>query len=31
LPVVSDPTVIGDVAPDADCVVPPLLDVHVTV
>jgi hypothetical protein len=31
LPDVSDPTVIGDVAPDADWVVPPLLDVHVAV
>jgi hypothetical protein len=31
LPVVSDATVIGEVVPDADCVVPPLLDVHVAV
>ena len=27
----SDPTVMGEVAPDADWVVPPSLDVHVTV
>ena len=31
LPFVSEPTVIGDVAPDADCVVPPSLDAHVAV
>jgi len=28
---VSEPTVIGDVAPDADRVVPPSLDTHVAV
>jgi hypothetical protein len=31
LPLVSEPTVIGDVAPDADCVVPPSLETHVAV
>ena len=31
LPLVSEPTVIGDVALDADCVVPPSLDAHVAV
>jgi hypothetical protein len=31
LPLLSDPTVIGEVAPDADWVVPPSLDVHVAV
>jgi hypothetical protein len=29
--VVSEPTVIGEVVPDADCVVPPLLEVQVAV
>jgi hypothetical protein len=31
LVLVSDPTVIGDVAPEADWVAPPSLDAHVTV
>ena len=31
LPFVSEPTVTGELAPDAVCVVPPLLDVHVAV
>ena len=31
LPLSSEPTVIGELAPDADCVTPPSLDVQVTV